>query len=123
MPVEDNAFFLLQTAQGQTAMLHASWTEWKNLFSLEIAGKTGKLEINGLGGSYGTERLTHYAMSPEMGPPETFAWEWPMADDSWEMEFRAFLGDIRLGRKPDPGPEDAQAVLRVIESVYRERGA
>jgi predicted dehydrogenase len=123
MPVEDNAFFLLRTAQGQTAMLHASWTEWKNLFSLEIAGEIGKLEINGLGGSYGTERLTHYAMSAEMGPPETFAWEYPMADNSWEMEFRAFLDDIRLGRKPEPGPEDAQAVLRVIEAVYKERGA
>ena len=87
--------------RGQVAFLHASWTEWKNLFSFEIAGRVGKLEISGLGGSYGTERLTFYQMSPEMGPPETLAWEYPMADDSWEAEFAAFLEDIRLGRQPD----------------------
>ena len=121
MPVEDNAFFLLRTAGGSLAFLHASWTEWKNLFSFEIAGRLGKLEISGLGGSYGTERLTWYKMSREMGPPETFAWEYPMADDSWKVENHAFLEDIRLGRPPDPGITDAQAALRVIEAVYKER--
>jgi predicted dehydrogenase len=120
MPVEDNGFLLLETARGQVAFLHASWTEWKNLFSFEISGRVGKLEISGLGGSYGPERLTWYQMSPEMGPPETFAWEYPMADDSWHAENAAFLEDIRLGRQPDPGIVDAQAALRVIESVYRE---
>ena len=35
------------------AQLHASWTEWKNLFSFEVFGRIGKLEITGLGGSYG----------------------------------------------------------------------
>ena len=81
MPVEDNAFLLLETAAAQIAFLHASWTEWKNLFSFEICGRDGKLEISGLGGSYGTERLTFYKMSPDMGPPETTAWEfpWPIA--------------------------------------------
>jgi len=120
MPVEDNGFLLLETACGQVAFLHASWTEWKNLFSFEISGRVGKLEISGLGGSYGPERLTWYKMSAEMGPPETFAWEYPMADDSWHVENAAFLEDIRLGRQPDPGIADAQAALRIIESVYRE---
>jgi predicted dehydrogenase len=120
MAVEDNGFLLLETAGGQVAFLHASWTEWKNLFSFEIAGRVGKLEISGLGGSYGPERLTWYKMSPEMGPPETLAWEYPMADDSWHAENAAFLEDIRLGRQPDPGIADAQAVLRIIETVTRE---
>ena len=122
-PVEDNGFLLLETARGQVAFLHASWTEWKNLFSFEIAGRTGKLEISGLGGSYGTERLTWYKMSAEMGTPETTAWEFPMADDSWNFENAAFLEDIRLGRQPDPGLSDAQAMLRIIETVYRETPA
>jgi predicted dehydrogenase len=121
MPVEDNGFLLLETPRGQIAFLHASWTEWKNLFSFEIAGRIGKLEISGLGGSYGTERLTWYKMSPEMGPPETLCWEYPMADNSWEMECAAFLEDIRLGRQPNPGIADAQAALRVIENVYAAR--
>jgi len=119
MPVEDNGFLLLETATGQVAFLHASWTEWKNLFSFEIAGRDGKLEISGLGGSYGVERLTWYRMSPAMGPPETLAWEYPMADDSWEAECAAFVEDIRLGRRPRPDLEDAQAALRVVEHIYR----
>src|SRR5207253_8856409 len=88
----------------------------------EISGRVGKLEISGLGGSYGVERLTWYRMSPEMGPPETQAWEYPMADDSWERECEAFLEDIRLGRQPQTGVGDAQAVLRIVEQVYRDRG-
>jgi predicted dehydrogenase len=122
MRVEDNAFLLLETPAGRVAFLHATWSEWKNLFSMEICGREGKLEISGLGGSYGVERLTHYRMSPEMGPPETIIYEYPMADDSWQAEFAAFLEDIRLGRDPAPGIADAQAALRVAEEVYREAG-
>jgi predicted dehydrogenase len=116
--VDDNAFFLLRTAQDQVAMLHASWTEWKNLFSFEIFGRMGKLDINGLGGSYGTERLSHYAMTPELGPPPTTIYEYPMSDNSWEAEYAAFLDDIRLDRPPDPSFEDAAAALRIVEAVY-----
>ena len=123
MPVEDNAFLLLETAAGQIAFLHAGWTEWKNLFSFEICGRDGKLEIAGLGGSYGTERLTFYKMHPGMGPPETTAWEFPMADNSWEVEFAEFLEDIRRKRQPRPGIPDARAVLLIVEQVYGENAA
>lgn len=49
MPVDDNGFMLLKTSKQQVAFLHASCTEWKNLFSMEIYGKKGKLDISGLG--------------------------------------------------------------------------
>ena len=123
MPVEDNAFFLLTTAANQTAQLHATWTEWKNLFSLEIYGRDGKLDIQGLGGSYGLERLAYYRMLPEMGPPETTIWEYPqLVDRSWELEFAAFLADIANGREPQPGVRDAQEALKVVEAVYKRCG-
>ena len=73
-PTEDNAFLLLRNAHDHAAWLHASCTEWKNLFSFEIYGRDAKLLIEGLGGSYGTERLTLYRRRPEMGPPETTCW-------------------------------------------------
>ncbi len=123
MPVEDNGFLLLRTPGGQTAFLHASCTEWKNLFSFEIYGRNGKLEISGLGGSYGIERLAYYEMLPEMGPPPTTIWEYPMADDSWEAEFTEFLEDIRLRREPEPGIQAAQAALRVVETLYENARA
>ena len=122
MPVDDNAFLSLRTASGQTAWLQVSCSEWKNLFSFEIYGRTGKLAIDGLGGSYGVERLTHYRMLPEMGPPETTAWEYPRGDDSWRLEMDAFLEDIRLRRTPAPGLKEARAALAVVEKIYRVSG-
>jgi predicted dehydrogenase len=121
-PVEDNAFFLLRADNGRVAQLHASWSEWKNTFSFELYGRTGKLEITGLGGSYGVERLAHYAMSPQLGPPETFIYEYPMADDSWDAEFAAFLKDVELGRTPDPTVADARAALTIVEKLYEREG-
>ncbi|MDM8542673.1 Gfo/Idh/MocA family oxidoreductase [Desulfococcaceae bacterium HSG9] len=118
MPVEDNAFLALRTEKGQTAWLHASCSEWKNLFCLEIYGQYGKLQIDGLGGSYGIERLTYYKMLPEMGPPETTIWEYPGADTSWESEFGAFVNSIK-DRAPLCGDlNDAYQALQIIKKIY-----
>ena len=122
MPVDDNGFMLLKTAKKQAAFLHVSCTEWKNLFSMEIYGKHGKLDLSGLGGSYGVEKITWYRMLPEMGPPEATSWEYPMGDNSWAVEIAEFFEDIRLGREPSAGLPDAQAALKVVESIYRESG-
>lgn len=122
MPVDDNGFMLLKTHDQKAAFLHVSCTEWKNMFSMEIYGKDGKLDISGLGGSYGVERLTHYKMLPQMGPPETSAWEYPMADNSWEIELAEFFEDIALDRDPEAGLVDAFEALQIIEKIYQESG-
>ena len=120
MPVDDNGFMLLRTARDQVAFLHVSCTEWKNLFSFEIYGRDAKLDINGLGGSYGVERLAFYKMLPQMGPPETTIWEYPMADASWEIEFAEFLEDIRLNREPAANLNAARAALQIVEAIYQK---
>ena len=122
MPVDDNAFMSLRNAAGQTAWLHASCTEWKNLFSFEIYGRHGKLHIEGLGGSYGIERLSHFKMLPEMGPPETTIYEYPRGDESWKLEMAEFFEDIRLKRTPVPGLKEAKAALAVVEKIYHNAG-
>ena len=122
MPVDDNGFLLLKTDKKQTAFLHASCTEWKNTFSFEIYGQHGKIDINGLGGSYGVERLTYYKMTSEMGPPETFIWEYPMQDNSWEVEFSEFLEDIKHNRQPSAGLHDAYVALKIVEKIYKDSG-
>jgi predicted dehydrogenase len=120
MPVEDNGFLVLRTPRGQTAWLHASCTEWKNLFSFEVFGRQGKLQIDGLGGSYGVERLTFYRMLPQMGPPETTIWEYPGEDQSWQAEFVHLL-DCIAHRKPLLGSlEDALRALEIVERVYEQ---
>jgi predicted dehydrogenase len=118
--VEDNAFLTLSTADRRIAWLHASWTEWRNMFSLEIYGRDGKLEINGLGGSYGVESLTLYRMLPGMGPPETTRWEYPFPDYSWEVETAEFVAAIQEGRRPIGDADEAAATMKVIERAYQE---
>lgn len=118
-PVEDNAFLLLRTAEDHAAWLHVNCAEWKNMFSFEIFGRDGKLQIDGLGGSYGVERLTYYKMLPEMGPPETFMWEYPFEDRSWGLEFEAFVHAIETGTPPPASLQDAKAALDIVDQVYR----
>lgn len=122
MPVEDNAFALLRTATGQVAWLHASWTEWKNLFSFEVFGQTGKLQVDGLGGSYGPERLTYYRMLPEMGPPDVTTWDYLRPDSSWEDEFAHFVACAETGARPLGSLEDALASLEIVQQLYRQAG-
>jgi predicted dehydrogenase len=122
MPVDDNAFLSLRTADGRTAWLHVSCTEWKNLFCFEIYFRHAKMQIDGLGGSYGLERLSYYRMLPEMGPPETTIFEFPRGDQSWAYEFGEFVNDIKQRRPPRPGITEAKSVLRVVETIYHTSG-
>ena len=122
MPVDDNAFLSLQTAKGQTAWLHVSCTEWKNLFSFEIYGRDAKLHIEGLGGSYGAERLFHYKMKPEMGVPDTKLYEFPGPDESWRREIAEFEKDVQSKRKPAAGLTEARAALQIVETIYKKSG-
>lgn len=120
MPADDNCFLALRSADGRMAWLHASWTEWKNIFSFEIYGRDGKLAIDGLGGSYGVERLTYYRMLPEMGPPETTSFEYPFPDRSWDIEFADFAAAIAQGRRPCGDIADAVANITIVGDAYRK---
>jgi len=122
MPVDDNAFVSLRNRNGNTAWLQVSCSEWKNMFSLELYSRHAKLHWEGLGGSYGVERLTHYQMRPEMGPPDTTIHEFPRGDDSWRIEMETFFEDIRLGRTPEPGLKEARSALQVVEAIYARSG-
>jgi predicted dehydrogenase len=119
--VDDNCFLALRNAAGNMAWLHASWTEWKNGFEFEIAGRDGKLVVTGLGGSYGLERLTHYQMHPQMGPPETTIWEFPFPDRSWSAEFQNFADAISHDRQPWSNIDDALAIMRIVDQAYGRR--
>jgi len=111
--VEDNAALLLGEARSRTApwaLLHVSWTEWKNLFSLEIYCLTAKLQVDGLVGSYGPQRLLIYRMGPELGPPALEEIHYPDEDRTWRAEWEHFAeavvaaddrplrGDLRSAR-------------------------
>ncbi len=127
MAVDDNAFLDLQATSGQTTWLHVSCTEWKNLFSFEIYGRHTKLHIEGLGGSYGVEKLYHHQMKPEMGIPDTKVYEFPGSDESWKVELTNFEEAIRNTERDtweaeteSCGLSDARAALKIVEAIYQE---
>ena len=118
MPVDDNAFLTLATARRQVAHLQVSCTEWKNLFSLEIYARHAKLHWEGLGGSYGPERLYHYMMKPEMGPPDAVIYEYAPADRSWALEWADFARALKNKTRPCGDVHDALATLRIVDRIY-----
>ena len=144
--VEDNAFALFKTGKNQSAIMHTSWTQWKNIFSFEIFGEAGYLIVDGLGGSYGPETLrigkrkkeiknrktenenqkvvTDYPVSDLRssylgGPPDEEVIEFNGPDISWEMEWMEFMSAVREGRDPLGNGQDGLEANRMIEAVYR----
>ena len=121
MSVEDNGFIALKTDKNQIAWLQVSCTEWKNMFSFEIYCKNGKLQIDGIGGSYGLERLSFYKMLPQMGPPETTIWEYPGDDLSWESEFDDFIKSINDNKTINGNIYDAYEALKIVTKIYNRK--
>ena len=93
--VEDNCFLTLENSKKQVAFLQASCTEWKNKFNFEIYGQYGKIEISGLGRSYGIEKLILYKMKKKMGIPSMKSWVFNGKKDiSWIKEISDFYNLI-----------------------------
>jgi predicted dehydrogenase len=120
-PVEDNAALLLGAPgpkDAPWAMLHASWTEWKNLFSLEVYCRSGKVAVDGLAKSYGPQVLHVYAMKPELGPPEVERVEFPPEDVSWVREWQSVRGAVRAGETGQDDLDAARYAWRIVEEAY-----
>lgn len=115
-PLEDNAMALLKNRAGVMASVHASWTQWKNLFSFEIFGRDGYLVIEGLGGSYGVERLKVGRRRPQSGPPDESEFEFTGPDLSWNAEWDDFMSSVISGRTG--GGEDSIAAMQLIDAIY-----
>ena len=115
-PLEDNAFGLFRTGSGQVASIHASWTQWKNLFSLELFGSEGYAIAEGLGGSYGPESVRIGRRRPEGGRPRQTETVFDAGDRSWSLEWEDFLD--KLEGKPASGADGSDA-LRAMQWIYR----
>jgi len=118
-PLEDNAFGLFRFADGAVAQLHVSMTQWKNLFSFEVYGELGSVTVEGLGGSYGTERLVVAHRNMNGGVPAMEEEEYPGEDVSWREEWEDFIAGVRTGRLAQGGPDDGVAAMRMIDALYR----
>jgi predicted dehydrogenase len=125
--VEDNAVVVLGARDARDApwaTFHVSWTEWKNLFSLEVYCRTGKLTVDGLAGSYGPQVLHVYEMKPELGPPDVERVEYPAEDVSWLAEWRHLRAALAAGdERPLSGDlESARYAWACVEAAYAANG-
>jgi predicted dehydrogenase len=120
-PVEDNAVLILGAADDRAApwaVVHVSWTEWKNTFSLEIYCRSAKLQLDGLVGSYGPQRLSIYRMKPELGPPELEEETFPDEDVSWAAEWHHFAAAIAGDFELLGSLDDALYAWARVEDAY-----
>jgi predicted dehydrogenase len=119
-PLEDNAYALYRYEHGPVAQLHVSMTQWKNRFSFEVVGELGAMAAEGLGGSYGEERVVLTRRRMEGGAPDVAERTFPGPDASWALEWDDFIGAVVEGRPPRHGtPADGVAAMRMVDALYR----
>jgi predicted dehydrogenase len=122
-PLEDNAFGLFRFASGAVASFHTSWTQWKNRFSFEVFGREGSVTVEGLGLSYGVERLITTLRRLEGGVPDVADEVFDGADSSWELEWAEYHAAITGGAPYMGGPTDGIAAMAMLDAVYRSARA
>jgi predicted dehydrogenase len=116
--VEDNGFCMMQTPSGQTAQIHVSWTQWVNLFELEVFGRDGYLRLEGRDGHYGPQRLIWGKRTPEHSRPVEELFEFVAPDDSWTREWQEFHAAIDEAREPTGSASDGLRAQQLIEAAY-----
>ena len=115
--VEDNVFLTLRNKK-KLAYLHASWTEWKNKFNLEIFGRRGKIEIIGKGGSYGPEILNLYKMRKRKIVPDKKQYNFKNKENSWIKEINLFFKDIKQKKSSFIHLNNLYKNFKIIDRIY-----
>jgi predicted dehydrogenase len=124
-PVDDNAALILgdgEVRRGPWAMLHVTWTEWKNMFSIEVYCRRAKLQVDGLVRSYGPQTLRIYRMGPDLGPPTLEELTYGADDLSWEAEWEHFAGVVDGGGQLLGNLDDARYAWSLVQDAYASAG-
>jgi predicted dehydrogenase len=117
--VEDNCFLLLRTWESQTAEIHVSWTQWINLFSLEIFGRDGYLHLSGRDGHYGPQNLVWGQRQSNHSRPQEQVFDFSSGNDSWELEWQDFLNAVATRREPMGNVTDGLRAMELVEAAYK----
>ena len=100
MEVEDNAVIILgHPDRGPWTMFHTSWTEWKNLFSLEIFCRSAKLQVDGLSGLVRSSAAYHLLDEARARPSRGRDDRLPRGRRVLEPEWQEFADAIHGGRR------------------------
>lgn len=116
-PLEDHAFAWLDLRGGARFALEVSLTQWKNLFYLELVGESGTMIVEGLGGSYGPERLTIIRRPEQFGIPDISTETFDDPDRCWLAQWEEMERAIRSGVEPSGSAADSLTCLRIVEAA------
>ena len=116
---EKNAPGSLRYDNGAIASVHASSTQWKDLFTLEVFGHDGSITVEGLGASFGTERLTVARRNPKGGAPSVRDETFEGPDRSWAIEWHQFIDAIERVLPYWGTADDGLAAMRIVDALYQ----
>ena len=115
--LDESGMAIFESKSGANASLHTTLTQWKNLFQFEVFGETGYIIIDGLGSSYGTEKLT-FGSRDFNGPFSNQVTEFRRGDISWKEEWLEFTNAIKENRQPIGNVKDGLAVMKIALAAY-----
>ncbi len=115
--MDDGGMAMFRGANGATATLHTTLTQWKNLFSFEVFGSDGYIQVEGLGGGYGTETLA-VGRRDFSAPFQDQVIYYRGGDKSWDAEWQEMAAAIEEGRDPIGNGEDGLEAMRIALTAY-----
>lgn len=113
--VEDSSSFILYHDENKKSLFSVGWIYWKNKFEISIYGEKGYLQILGLGGSYGSEKLTLGIRNFKGGKPQVLRYYFSKEDVSWKKEWKFFKKLIKENCNSRNGLE----ANSVVDAIYK----
>jgi myo-inositol 2-dehydrogenase/D-chiro-inositol 1-dehydrogenase len=112
----DTALAMLRFKDGAMGVIEtARHSDWGYDIRTEVAGATGKVVIEDV-------QKTAATFSHEFGFHGDHYESFPdRFETAFRLELEAFIGAVREGRQPTPGPEDALETLRLAIACTRSR--
>jgi predicted dehydrogenase len=107
----------MKSTAGVVASVHASLTQWINHFDFEIYGEKGSLRVDGLGASYGVEKLIYSQHDPN-GPFAYQTTEFRGGDVSWKGEWQEFVRAIAEHVEPIGSGVDGLRAMEIVTAAY-----
>jgi predicted ATP-grasp superfamily ATP-dependent carboligase len=78
-----------------------------------------KIQINGLGRSYGKETITLYKMRPEMGLPDIEEIDFTQEDLSWNLENEEFFKAIMEKDYSNKKLMEGYYAIKTVFDIYK----
>jgi predicted dehydrogenase len=117
-PLDDGGMAILGFENGVTAQMHTTLGQWHNKFEFEIFGDSGFLKVEGLGNTYGTEKLMH-GKRDQSAPFNQEVFEFRGIDRSWRAEWESFKRSFESETEDIAKFEDGLFTMQVAEAGYR----